>query len=332
MADTYTLKYDFNIATDPGNYRIEDESGKVLFSGKVSGTPNNPNWGYIEPLPILRQLVKPIDYGLRITLNSAAFWDTDYVHNIDNRFRIVTPTMLFIDIDVLWNYSDADLSGVIFDETANYGVQDYLYTGQLFPLLRYNNYVNTGLVQLVNDNSDVLYSFTPNNAKNFYGQKKVTGTSGKLWWINEEGDPLTPTYSIRGCVPDNTVTLYFINKEGGLCWCHFDGNNTVTNNVARTQITHKNNWSTPAKFGIDNYHISNYKSYELNTDWLTDFQSEKIQDLFCSPKVWMYDYATDKFKSVIITDNSSTIKKYKNNKLFNYTVKCRESMTENIYA
>lgn len=331
MADTYTLKYDIRIGTDPGNYRIEDDSGTVLFSGKASTTPINQDWAYMELLPTFQQLVAPIDYGRYLNLSVAAFWDTDFVHNIESRFKVITPSSIIMNMNVIWNYSDDDFVDEAFDKTANYGIQKYIYTGQLFPLLRYNNYVNHGLVKLVNE-YNIMYSFQPNNARNFYGHVKISEPEGKIWWIDEEGDPLTPTYDIRGCVPNGTVTLYFINKEGGLCWCHFDGNNHVNNNIGRTQITHKNTWTDTKKFGIDNYHITNYKSYELNTDWLNDEQSEKIQDLFYSPKVWMYDYATDKIKSVIITDTTSNIKTYQNNKLFNYTIKCRESMTENIYA
>lgn len=234
-------------------------------------------------------------------------------------------------ISTIWDYKDTINTDDPYFIVTSYGIQDYIFYDQYFPLSVINIYDHSGQVYLSEEedehNGGNIDSFDVNLELPFYIMNKVDNNFRAnhyvYYYISGKGN-ITKKYKTMPCRPDNLITLYYINKQGGLCWVHCDMKNIISNNIKRNQIE--------VNEGIRNYNIQNYKSYVLNTNFLTDEQSKQIQDLFTSPKVWLLDYISETPYPVVITDTKSTIKSRKNDKMFNYTINCRDAQTENIFA
>lgn len=358
---TYTLRNSIKLLVQEGEYKILDSTGQVVYSGRADKNPSltsTSNWVVIDFAPIFRQLVKPVNYTTVIDNNTFAIPDTTGSFLIRQYFTIVqgedTINQLYIywDYKYEWNYNDLD-----YCEIHSYGIQDYVYTRQLVPLYIRNNsetitklYFNEeewlddmvlGGNTIETLNIDVYGGLSAGaRVVNTIGTLEEGATVYVRWTTdNETVNDMIPKYKLRQCHDKDVVTLYWLNLNGGLSWCHFDAKFVESNNITRNQITHQANfdYDDRGQFGIDNYNIKSYKSWVLNTNWLNDRQSELIQDLFKSPKVWMQKYDHDNLEnglitSVVLTDTKSTLKTFKNDKMFNYTVNIRESKTENIYA
>lgn len=61
-------------------------------------------------------------------------------------------------------------------------------------------------------------------------------------------------------------------------------------------------------------------TYSLNSDWITEEQSIKLEELFDSPKIWMQDDVDGSIQAVSIKETSHTFKQIANEPLFNYSV------------
>lgn len=334
MAYTLRNKIEFDIE---GQYKILDEEGNIVYNGRVDLLPD----GDVDTLnfaPIFRQLVKPLKYENYLT-------GINYrVVNTDRRYDIINDTTgLDETITIFWDYSNDDFSGS-YNRCINWGIQNTVYQDQYFPL-NYNNnttvYTNIDLVEENMETSaeDIWVNFAVNTNRSFFLMCNI-GTienNRKYYYIDPNtNQKLSDDYYGNECRPSNLVTLYFINANGGLSWVHCDKKKIINNNITRNQIEHQTeSGGYETHFGIDNYCIQNFRSFTLNTDFLSNEQSIKIQELFKSPKVWLQEYI-DSYEStiisVVLTDTKVTIKNRDNDKLFNYTINCRESTTENIYA
>lgn len=353
----HTLRNPIFVSMSAGDYYIKDEKGDVVYKGRVDNiSGDDSEYTVVDLAPIFRQLVKPVDYSLYLQHSYISIWDTDNANNILRKFILVTPETNEVEFQLLWNYKyeyDLQDQEVYFFNYA-VGVQDYLYEGQMFPVYVLNNATDISniIVQKESTDNNGITSVTPYynyemagaSYHNFFLNTRVPFFNNnekvvKLKYVinfNEITQDLTANYPVKLCKPKSTVTLYWLNLNGGLSWCHFDCKNIKNTNITRSQIEHNIALNQYTQFGLDNYHVSSYKSYTLNTDLLTDEQSKRIEDLFVSPKVWMQIYDNKlnygKTISVVVTDNKVAEKNFKNNKMFNYTVNVRESKSENIYA
>lgn len=274
----------------------------------------------VDILPILKQITP---------LPTYEFGDDLIKYNY-NEFAIEKNNTTE-NFSTIWDYKDTINGEDSQFIVTSYGIQDYIFYDQYFPLSVINIYDHTGSVYLTEEEDEYtggnIDMFTINLQIPFYIMKKVNNAFREnnyvYYRISGKGN-ITKKYKTMPCRPDNLITLYYINKQGGLCWVHCDMKNIISNNIKRNQIE--------VNEGIRNYNIQNYKSYVLNTNFLTDEQSEQIQDLFISPKVWLFDYISETPYPVVITDTKSTIKNRMNDKMFNYTINCRDAQTENIFA
>lgn len=318
----YSLKKPIMVTVDNigDTFQItSDDFQDILYNGKATVTKD------IDIAPIIRQIVRPTNYKFTDTQQSVAIFELNYI----------TGDRVAQLFEVLWDYKD-DMQRQTYFDLANYGIQDYVYNGQWFPLVIYNDSDTHTRVQLieVDEQGDggINYTWNVPSRSSYYINSKLSivdeGTS--VFYRSNIGLELSHRYKCITCVPPNIVTLYYINKAGGLSWVHCDRKNIKETNITRNQIEHRTTNST--QFGIDNYHIQTYNSYTLNTNYLNDKQSELIQELFISPRVWMFTYNDSMIKSVVLTDTKTTVKNFNNNKMFNYTINCKDSIVENIYA
>lgn len=356
----YTLRNPIYVSIPAGKYTITDDLNNVVYVGRVDNIPGeNLTYVQVDLAPIFRQLVKPINYANYFDSRYNSLIDSDTQTRIEKLLKLNYGNTT-IEYTVIWDYEyEYDLNDEEYFYVASYGVQDYVYPNQYLPLNVFNNDREINYIEynaLINDDfisdygdsdsdgSDIdgdgsyewLYEYEVEPSHNFFVNSLVPKRVGieNISYVIDDFEVIS-SYDYHYCIPNNTATLYWINLRGGLSWCHFDCKNVTTNNITRNQIQHDAPLNNKTAFGIDNYNVQFYKSYTLNTNYLSDEQSEKIQSLFKSPKVWMQIYSEDETTnifSVVVTDTKSEEKNFKNDKLFNYTVNVRESKTENIYA
>lgn len=307
----------FAILAD-SDYQILDSTGAVVYSGRVAKMPDETGTPQVDIAPIMRQLVPAPDYGkLLLELNQS-----DIASTADPQSHTFTlhTTDGDTQLGVYWAYDEPRKTTSIPQGILGGGIQDYVYIFQLFALSMregsakvvdkryYEGTTGEWVYDIVNDHTLTIYY--PYNTTNIARQYKVVD-----------------------CLPDGWAILYYVDADGGIAWVICDRKNTPTQNIARAQITHESDYDNPYKFGIDNYRVESYESYTLNTGYLTDEQSARLQYLFRSPKVWMLRQGSMEVFSVVLTDTQQTVKtKANSGRLFNYTIKCRQSQTLEIFG
>jgi len=129
------------------------------------------------------------------------------------------------------------------------------------------------------------------------------------------------------CTKYTDNILYYLDRDGNVLFFHFDkiSKNTFskkTNNV--TLNTDRLNTTTGA-YGSNTWDREDHtistaieSTVLLNTDWITEEQSQQLNDLWSSPQVWLWDG----IKLIAVNSPSGAYEEYKsaNESLVNYTV------------
>lgn len=314
------------------DYKILDWQDNILYVGRITAMPNQTGIPQVDIAPIVRQIVPSPNYEQ--VLQSAEDGDIGYTKDpTEYLYRLVTaptdPNNAALEqrttFGVYWDYM-SPVAEQEFRGMLGGGIQDYVLPGQMFGLsFNSDNQWRMGNT-LVNIGTTVMWVQDIEQYNKVIIEDPETSKQPRI-------------YDVKQCAPENACILYYVDGDGGLAWVICDAKNTTTENIERDQITHENDIDNPTHFGIDNYRITAYKSYTLNTGYLTDKQSERLQWLFKSPKVWLYKIGISSAynageqwnQSVVITDKKMQIKRTKSNgKLFNYTIQCRDSQTHEI--
>lgn len=128
------------------------------------------------------------------------------------------------------------------------------------------------------------------------------------------------------------IALYYKNRKGG--WDSFLIEGTWTKKDTYTKYTYNRSYNNNTlEFENGTYHSQIVTSYQLNTGWLNDQQSENLAfNLLSSNEVYLHNLCEDKVYPIVITDNSATYKTYKNNsrKFVNYQINCEESQRKEV--
>lgn len=129
------------------------------------------------------------------------------------------------------------------------------------------------------------------------------------------------------CTP---YVLYYLNSYGGWDAFVIEGNVVKKDNVS-SYTTDSPFDNTTIEFETAKYVNEIKTSYELNTNYLTDEESENLaKNLFGSLRVYLHNIAEGWVKPVIITDNSVTYQNYTNNgrKLASYKINVTASQSK----
>lgn len=142
------------------------------------------------------------------------------------------------------------------------------------------------------------------------------------------------------CTKYGVYRLFFLKRNGAIGYKTFE---KVSELKVDKKINEVNlNPSTLFSDGSGGYiygypkdkHFSNVVSTQstytlsLNSDWITEAQSIKLEELFDSPKVWLQDDKDGSIIAVNIKESSYTFKKHINEPLFNYNVTVELSQQE----
>ena len=138
---------------------------------------------------------------------------------------------------------------------------------------------------------------------------------------------LVDNIEIVNCVPKNSFIVYFVNDFGGIVPILCDGTNSVIYNANRTMMKKYTGITTPQQFGRFNYVTNSTRTWKLNTGLImTDKEAQNMGAFFRSPYVWVYDIDKNKVYSAILEDKSLTVKTFKANKAYCYTLTLSDSI------
>lgn len=137
------------------------------------------------------------------------------------------------------------------------------------------------------------------------------------------------SYTTSAC---GDYVLYYLNRNGG--WDSFliEGKVIEKDTYKRNSFENKPSQEEYWKRETKTFKNQIEHSYELNTDWLTDEQSEILAyHLLSSNNVYLHNLKTNTIIPVNITDTSTEYKYFKNKrKLNSYTIKVVESNKQTI--
>lgn len=131
----------------------------------------------------------------------------------------------------------------------------------------------------------------------------------------------------RGCTAE--YAIYYLNSYGGWDSFLFEGKSSKKDNI--TQYTTDRNFNnTTLDYELYRYVSEINTSYTLATGWLNDAESKNFaKNLVGSNHVYLHDLVEDKIFPAVITDNSVTYQKMRDNggKMSSYVlnVKCSQN-------
>lgn len=137
------------------------------------------------------------------------------------------------------------------------------------------------------------------------------------------------------------VRIKFLNNLGSWSYWNFKGNSQKqVTNITRTE------YKRPLEFSPLSYSLSNtrgnavlatkaYETFTINTDWITEDESEFLNQLVISPEVYIYQHTTlanypDANIPIIITDTSYKRNTLKVDKIFSLTITYKYAFDTNI--
>lgn len=121
--------------------------------------------------------------------------------------------------------------------------------------------------------------------------------------------------------------VYYMNTYGGWNWMLFEGNKQIEKQTNKfSSILNYNNENVP-------YKVDTASSYELTSLFLTDEGSDKLQDLYKSPMVYLHKLGTNDIIRVNVDTKSYSIKTYINQgrKFFTQNITLTESKNKPIF-
>lgn len=121
--------------------------------------------------------------------------------------------------------------------------------------------------------------------------------------------------------------LYYMNPYGGYDWLPITGK-VVRKDKVEAFVYTKNYNNTTADFGKNRYMSNITVSYNLNTGWLTQEQSDRMWELLESNTVWLHNLDEDRIYPVMITDTNIEHKqKFGKKKRLSYSINVELSQT-----
>lgn len=123
----------------------------------------------------------------------------------------------------------------------------------------------------------------------------------------------------KKCTQYERVRLCWLNRHGGWDYFTFNKDNKKTVEVQRKQYTKTLKWDYAVGDRGDTILSQKGKeSYLLNSDWVTEYEAQWIEELFTSPEV--YHISNGEKLPIIVLDNSYTVQTYLRDQIFNIQI------------
>lgn len=336
-----------NSSIEYGNYSIyleQNSTYNLIYSGKVYA----PDTGTIEKVsvniqPILVNYVnsnveKLQNYGSGFIPNTTyAYLGTKFIvlydaYSAGYVSNSVQLYMVYCTENATNSELGFDSSTNTFPLVANDYIQKKYVRNSYFSLLRIVPDSSTGnTMRLVEKNSqgqestNFTWDFNDNTLR---GAGFLPLTSNAVSFsIYVDDVPVVSDIEVVSCLPANSYILYYVNSLGAIDYIICDKKNTLTYNADRHGMTRYSTIQDRSEFGKINYLNNSTRTWELNTDIMSDDQSRQMYKVFNSQYMWLYDCDKDQIDSVVLEDASLKIKKFDTDKIYNYTIKVSSSQT-----
>lgn len=132
---------------------------------------------------------------------------------------------------------------------------------------------------------------------------------------------------VDDCTQYESINLYFLNSMGGFDSFMFDKISTTSIDISRKQMKRQlyglnsgNYEYNLTKHGVATYDTTYQDKIKVNSDWLTDTESEFLKELLSSPVVFMHKSGEDFYTPVNITQTNWEVKTGLVHELFNCTL------------
>jgi len=133
----------------------------------------------------------------------------------------------------------------------------------------------------------------------------------------------------NNCTQYERVRLCWLNRHGGWDYFTFNKDNRKTVEVQRTQYTKTLKWDYAVGDRGDTILSQKGKeSYLLNSDWVSEYEAQWIEELFTSPEV--YHVSNGEKLPIIVNDNTYTVQTYLRNQIFNIQINYRYAYNINL--
>jgi hypothetical protein len=203
----------------------------------------------------------------------------------------------------------------------------------------------TGRIYFLNDGGDEMYYAANANSYVFRAgigadatpNVLVSGTLGHIkadtnyydvWYATTTGQRRSRIYRInidRRCTINDTI-LYFVDRKGSIGSFAFQLRQYERGTVAKenfnrdiTGVVGSSIWSYGTEeFGGNTFNIELGRTYELNTNWMTEDMARYFEELVSSPVVYLLQ--NNVYQKVDVVDTSFEVEKAKNKNLIRKTI------------
>ena len=195
--------------------------------------------------------------------------------------------------------------------------------------------IGTVTKAIPNTNQLIYYG---NIGANFFDGSLYTpyvGCTVEFDILNGVSSNFSSSYTfVEPCTNYTEYNVYYSKRNGSYGFKRFEllSQDTETKKVNKVRMNPKilvgGVYSAPV-YARENNIASTVitKNITLNSNWITEAQSESLAELFESPLVWIQKLGGD-YIPVSITDTTYTLKKHINETLFNYTIQCEYDVQE----
>lgn len=323
-----------------GDYSVFD-TGEHIYTGNIYPFPNQET-SQMNISEIVEQHIPCPEYYKHINSGSAPFYIVN--HSFGQYYIQVNKSDGTSNLfEYLWGYPNYEISNgkLNTDSVISDYITPWVYPGTMVPASIYTSedydvewdlLIPSGISTLQTKYVSFPGSTSANNGLRLCMFKMGIVSSNDKLILNFHDENKGEQLSIRDCIPENTYTIYYVNRLGGFSFVHCTGTNTVKNSNTKSTFLQKPDMNLVQYPGTTNYAVSTYTTYTLNTPILSDDKSNLIQDLFISPQVYIYEYSSQLMKAINITDKSVECKIRKNKHIYNYTIQAQDSQTLIMHA
>lgn len=122
---------------------------------------------------------------------------------------------------------------------------------------------------------------------------------------------------VENCCLYENFQLVFLNRMGGMDYWNFNKQHLKKLNISREEYRRVLPWDySVGDRGFDLLSVDADEVFQINSDWLTDYESNFLQEILTSQQVFYID-SDDNLIPIIITDSSYQIKRVLRDQLFN---------------
>ena len=320
--------YPYRVPISAGKYTIQENTyplPTVIYSGNAYKASD------IDLSSILSETINVPDMSLNMSKSS----HTSGGNTVKN-ISIIDSANKTNTSEWVWGYDRSHLNYTDTELLSDY-ITPEIYSGSIIPV----TWIYTGDIRVdfkvsgrvigttLGDGTTTDTVIRTDTAR--ISKSLVAADNTPIEIIYNDAEVLINPLKYKSCIPPNTYTLYYINLRGGLSMVHCTAKNTQKNSITRNNYETETFNDRPYEFATKSYLNTVQRKWTLNTPLLNSNQSTLIQDLFMSPRVWLYKIGSDPI-AVNITDKEVEYKIKDNVRVLNYTIQIEESSKYNVFS